>query len=168
MGPPTGGAAAGDGVGTCDGGEPDGASGEGRSRNGTPGDDEPADGESGDGTSAPHADPAGSGGPLGSAAELTALGEGVRASREEGTVEQVATRALRSYRDARDCVLAGAGYVDLLGHAWVAIVQGDGWVEVCLVVQEQDVASCEVSVLRLEGDEAYEGFGEVPGEGDGA
>ena len=56
---------------------------------------------------------------------------------EAGEVEQVATRLLTSYRDERDCVLAEAGYLDLLGS----------------VIEQVDEASCWVHVMRLDASE---------------
>ena len=68
---------------------------------------------------------------------------------ETGEVEQVATRLLVSYRDARNCALAEAGYLDLLGSVWGCVVQGDGWVDVCIVEQTTE-SSCRVHVMRLD------------------
>lgn len=70
---------------------------------------------------------------------------------EEGGVEQVATRLLATYRDGEPCVLCQAGYLDLLGRVWSCVVQGGGWVEIC-VVKEEDGASV-VTLMRLDGDE---------------
>ena len=71
---------------------------------------------------------------------------------EAGEVEQVATRLLTSYRDERDCVLAEAGYLDLLGSAWGCVVQGDQWVDIC-VIEQVDEAFCRVHVMRLDASE---------------
>jgi hypothetical protein len=71
---------------------------------------------------------------------------------EAGEVEQVATRLLTSYRDQRDCVLAEAGYLDLLGSVWGCVVQGDQWVDVC-VIEQVDEASCQVHVMRFDASE---------------
>ena len=71
---------------------------------------------------------------------------------ETGEVEQVATRLLTSYRDERDCVLAEAGYLDLLGSVWGCVVQGDQWVDIC-VIEQVDEAFCRVHVMRLDASE---------------
>ena len=47
------------------------------------------------------------------------------------------------------CVLVRGGYVDLVGQAWSCVIQGDGWVDIC-VVRETDVGSSKVSVSRIE------------------
>lgn len=85
---------------------------------------------------------------------------GVSEHTMEGTVEQVATYLLTSYRDAGDCVLADAGYLDLLGLVWGCVVRGDGWVDVCVVFEGQDESSCAVRVLRLEAAEVEGLFAE--------
>lgn len=92
---------------------------------------------------------------------------------EAGEVEQVATRLLASYREGCDCVLAEAGYLDLLGSVWGCVVQGDKWVDVC-VVEQVDEASCRVHVMRLDASDAAEALGvddlealDTDGEGDG-
>lgn len=71
---------------------------------------------------------------------------------EAGEVEQVATRLLASYRDERDCALAEAGYLDLLGSVWGCVVQGDQWVDIC-VIEQVDEAFCRVHVMRLDASE---------------
>ena len=91
---------------------------------------------------------------------------------EVGEVEQVATRLLASYRDGHDCVLADAEYLDLLGSVWGCVVQGDQWVDVC-VVERVDDASCRVHVMRMNAPDVAEALGaDAPvdmgsGEGDG-
>ena len=55
------------------------------------------------------------------------------ARHESGSLEQVATRLLRSYRDAGSCVLARSGFLDLTGSVWSCVIQGDGWTDVCIV-----------------------------------
>lgn len=69
---------------------------------------------------------------------------------EEGEVEQVAARLLCAYRDRGDCVLASSGYLDLFGSVWSCVVEGDGWADVCLVVQMDEGQLCQVSVTHLD------------------
>ena len=76
--------------------------------------------------------------------------------RESGSLEQVATRLLRSYRDTGSCVLARSGFVDLTGSVWSCVVQGDGWTDVCIVCTTEEADVCELRVLRLEADEMAE------------
>lgn len=78
-------------------------------------------------------------------------GQGATRSLVEGDVGQVATRLLVSYRSEGSCVLAHAGYLDLLGCVWGCVVRGDGWVDICVVSQRDD--GCQVDVTRLDVDE---------------
>lgn len=65
----------------------------------------------------------------------------------------VAEQVLDSYRDAGGVKLVSAGYVDMKGRVWAALLQGDGaWVDVVAVSTEDDTAS-EVRVARLIGKE---------------
>lgn len=75
--------------------------------------------------------------------------EGLVVTVERGEAEQVATRLLSSYREAGNCALASSGYLDLFGSVWGCVVQGDGWVDVCIVSEEG--SDSRVAVLRLEG-----------------
>ena len=79
---------------------------------------------------------------------------------QAGSVEQVAVDLLASYRDARDCVLASSGYLDLLGSVWGCVVHGGDWVDVCIVSASGSEGICEVHVMRLERDEALESLKE--------
>lgn len=78
-------------------------------------------------------------------------GQGSMRSLVEGDVGQVATRLLVSYRSQGTCVLAHAGYLDLLGCVWGCVVRGDGWVDICVVSQRDD--RCQVDVTRLDATE---------------
>ena len=91
------------------------------------------------------------------------VSDGLRTYEEEGTVEQVAYHLLTSYRDAGDCTLADAGYLDLLGSVWGCVVCGDGWSEVCVVWGRGERTSCTVRVLHVDRAE----LGQVFGEGEG-
>ena len=79
-------------------------------------------------------------------------------SYEEGEVEQVATRLLCTDRDRGDCVLASSGYLDLFGSVWGCVVEGDGWADVCLVVQADEGRVCQVSVTHLDARELVQLF----------
>lgn len=78
---------------------------------------------------------------------------GISVSVRAGDLEQVATHLLTSYRDAHDCVLVSSGYLDLLGAVWGCVVQGDGWVDVCIVAHDAVAGRCRVSVLHMDADE---------------
>lgn len=67
---------------------------------------------------------------------------------------------LRGYRDRGDCALAQAGVLDLTGRIWGCVVQGDQWVDVCVVSEPQDHEGCELAVLHLTAQEAQDMLGE--------
>lgn len=61
---------------------------------------------------------------------------------------QTASDLVCKYRDAKDCVLRSAGYLDVLGNVWSCIVEGPGWVDLCIVNEGR--GGCEVEVVRME------------------
>ena len=80
--------------------------------------------------------------------------EGARVSRSEsdlGVVEE-GKRLLERYRGRGDCVVAQAGYLDLGGRTWGCVMQGEGWVELC-VVQEGDEGGSTVVTWRMDADD---------------
>lgn len=81
--------------------------------------------------------------------DMTAGGDGTRSWESERPLTEEAQTILVGYRQRKDCVLVRAGYVDLVGQAWSCVIQGDGWVDIC-VVRETDVGSSKVSVSRIE------------------
>ena len=75
-------------------------------------------------------------------------------------VVETSRKLLADYRDAGDCVLVRAGYLDLLGSTWSCTVSFGDSVEVCVVAEAASGDSCEVRVLRMEvrrWEEAYGG-----------
>ena len=81
--------------------------------------------------------------------DMTAGGDGTRSWESERPLTEEAQTILVGYRQRKDRVLVRAGYVDLVGQAWSCVIQGDGWVDIC-VVRETDVGSSKVSVSRIE------------------
>ena len=100
-----------------------------------PGEVPQADGWPGEGTSFP-------GG-------VSAGGDGTKSWGSERPLAEEAQTILVDYRQRKDCVLVHAGYVDLVGRAWSCVIQGDGWVDIC-VVRETDEGGSQVSVSRIE------------------
>lgn len=96
------------------------------------------------------------GGAVGAAGDSAPLGpvpSGTVVSHErEGHVAEVAADVVREYCSRGDCVVARAGCLDLLGRTWGCVMQGAGWVELC-VVREVDDGGCVVSVARIEASE---------------
>lgn len=73
-------------------------------------------------------------------------------------LQESASELLVRYRDRGDCVLCRAGYADLAGNVWSCVIQGLGWVDLCVVVQEDGDAGSSVSTLRLKVSEWEEEF----------
>lgn len=68
----------------------------------------------------------------------------------EGNVVEASKSLLEGYRSAEGpVVLARSGYLDLLSNVWSCVVQGAGWVDVC-VVSNTSAGGAEVRVMRLE------------------
>ena len=63
-------------------------------------------------------------------------------------VQEAGRALLESYQEQGSCVLVRAGYLDLLGQVWECTVLGDGWVDVCVVGEEED--GCLVWRTRME------------------
>ena len=81
--------------------------------------------------------------------DVTPGGDGTKSWGSERPLTEEAQTILVGYRQRKDCVLVRAGYVDLVGQAWSCVIQGDGWVDIC-VVRETDVGRSKVSVSRIE------------------
>ena len=76
-----------------------------------------------------------------------------------GDTAEVARDLLEAYKARGDCLLAQAGYLDLLGRVWGCVVQGGSWVEVCVVGELDEGERCQVRVLRIDSEEVGEVFG---------
>ncbi len=61
-------------------------------------------------------------------------------------LERSASLLVCQYRDLGTCLVLHAGYIDLLGNVWGCVVEGPGWVDVCVVSGESD----DGSVVRIE------------------
>lgn len=67
-------------------------------------------------------------------------------------LEGEAAHVLETYQEQGDCVVAQAGYLDLAGRIWGCVMQGEGWVEVCLVNEGADGTS-DVFVWHMDADD---------------
>lgn len=56
---------------------------------------------------------------------------------------------LEERRGQGDCVVSRAGYLDLFGGAWACVLQGSGWVEVCVVAEGDAGTGCSVVTWEL-------------------
>ncbi|MGN0075943.1 MAG: hypothetical protein ACI38Z_03100 [Parafannyhessea sp.] len=77
-------------------------------------------------------------------------GDGVSVRVMRGGVGTVAKKVLGDYEESSECVLARAGYVDLLGGVWSCTVVGDDWVDTVVVRAREDKLSCEVKTVRMD------------------
>jgi len=61
-----------------------------------------------------------------------------------------AAEVLFSYKREGSCVLVRSGYLDFVGEVWSCIVQGDGWVDLCVVRGIEDGAASELTQVRMD------------------
>lgn len=61
-------------------------------------------------------------------------------------LERAASLLVCQYRDLGTCLVLQAGYIDLLGNVWGCVVEGPGWVDVCVV----SGGSGDGSIVRIE------------------
>lgn len=66
---------------------------------------------------------------------------------EEGLTDS-AEQLILSYRDERTCLLRSAGFLDLRGHVWGCVIEGPGWVDIC-VLEEGQGMTCTKRVIHL-------------------
>lgn len=106
------------------------------------------------GEEALHEDGGSQGGPDGDGSQEPADPDHpVVAGHREASLTETARQVLEAYRDAdTPCVLVRSGYLDVTGHAWGCVVEGDGWVDVCEVVPAVGGGS-DVRLTRMDRDE---------------
>ena len=83
-----------------------------------------------------------------SAGEGEPGGEAFESSDLSGVPEDAAV-LVREYEGRDDCVLVRSGYLDLSGRVWSMVVEGSGWVDVCLV-QSTDDGTIETKVMHMD------------------
>lgn len=76
-------------------------------------------------------------------------GSTVEEQRVSKALPGAAEDVLGRYRREGTCLVAYAGYLDLLGNAWGCVMEGPGWVDVC-VVEEVRGSACVVRSVRME------------------
>ena len=79
-------------------------------------------------------------------------GAEVAQRRSERALVDEGERVLEGYRLRGDCIVAQAGYLDLSGKMWGCVVQGAGWVELC-VIREGDEGGSEVVSWHMDADD---------------
>ncbi len=82
-------------------------------------------------------------------ADALSSAEGTSVWCEKPLVE-TGREVLEKLRSRGDCVLAGAGYLDLTGRTWGCVAQGAGWVEICVVREGADGGGCSVASWRMD------------------
>lgn len=80
--------------------------------------------------------------------------DGAACSRRESDLplSEEGERVLEGYRLRGDCIVAQAGYLDLSGKVWGCVVQGAGWVDLC-VIREGDEGGSEVVSWHMDADD---------------
>ena len=80
--------------------------------------------------------------------------DGAACSRRESDrpLPEEGERVLEGYRLRGDCIVAQAGYLDLSGKVWGCVVQGAGWVDLC-VIREGGEGGSEVVSWRMDADD---------------
>lgn len=86
---------------------------------------------------------------------LTDLGFSHQREEHESSegVEGAASALLEERRAQGGCVVVRSGYLDLLGRTWACVLQGSGWVEICLVSERDEGRGSEVVTWRMEASE---------------
>ena len=82
----------------------------------------------------------------------------MRVERMSEGLEESVREVLGRYQSDGRCLLVSAGYLDLLGSVWGCVLQGPGWVDVCVMSEEAD-GGCTLRSVRLE--EGREEMGDV-------
>lgn len=70
-------------------------------------------------------------------------------------LESTASELVHRYGDEEACVVQCAGYLGLLGTTWACVMEGPGWVDICVVRQQEQ--GCVVRTARLTPEE-WEGM----------
>lgn len=75
-------------------------------------------------------------------------------------VPEAATELACQYEQRGDCVLVRSGYLDLSGRVWSMVVEGSGWVDVC-IVQSVGGGTSETKVMHMDAAEWEASLGEL-------
>lgn len=91
-----------------------------------------------------------------SASALELLGNAeITKSQSSLALDDECASVLADYEGLGGCVVARDGYLDLAGKTWGCVVQGEGWVEICLV-QESAEGGSERVVWRMDASDVPE------------
>lgn len=76
-------------------------------------------------------------------------------------VDRASRTVLEQYRDAGEGVVVRSGYLDLRGRTWSCLLQGPGWVDLCVVTEKDDRGSqSTVQRVRMDAEDWRKGHGE--------
>lgn len=75
-------------------------------------------------------------------------------------VPEAAAELVYEYERRGDCVLVRSGYLDLSGRVWSMVVEGSGWVDVC-IVQSASGGTSETKVMHMDAAEWEASLGEL-------
>lgn len=89
------------------------------------------------------------------ASELLSYSRLTNYESERSVVEESAD-LLEEYEQEGESVVAQAGYLDFLGRTWGCVLQGDGWVEICVVTEADDGDGCSVFIWHMDAEDAEE------------
>lgn len=78
------------------------------------------------------------------------LDDGITEFHVNEELVSAAQGVLFRYQERGDCVLAQAGYLDLMGNVWACTVQGDGWVEVTVLRSCGEEGGCDVTTVLMD------------------
>lgn len=86
-------------------------------------------------------------------AALEGLGDAAsyESHEEDLDLPGAATEILEGYRD-QGCTLHYADYLGVLGDVWGCVVEGERWVEMCVVREAEGAAVSRVEVVRFDAD----------------
>lgn len=90
-----------------------------------------------------------------------ALSAAQETSYESGLpLEGEGERLVEGYRARGDCVVAQAGYLDLAGSVWGCVMQGEGWVDICVVRDADQGKGSFVVIWHMDADEVGAAVGQ--------
>lgn len=79
--------------------------------------------------------------------------------RSDLTLSGEGERLVGEYRGRGDCVVAQAGYLDLAGSVWGCVMQGEGWVDICVVREDLEGSGCFVVIWHMDADDVGSALG---------
>lgn len=104
-------------------------------------------------------DPANAGDELGTGVFAATSASSVVTTKCALDVRDEGAELLEGYADRGNCVLAQSGYLDLLERSWGCVVQGEGWVDICVVQEGPSGEGSTCSVIHMDASDVAEELG---------